>query len=236
MRHVTRNKTNLPTSSKKEPLAEGLQVTVPTDSAGRRLWSKLTDEQVVDHAKKVMKKDGISGKKELEKIDQRLYQVLRTRGLLDEVGFAQKRRYWKKMSDEQIIELARSVMDKREITGRKELGKADQELYHALRKRKLLDEVGFAQKRREGRSWKDMSNEEVVEFARKVMIDNDITGRKELKNTDGGLYNTLQKRNLLERAFAKIDQQKTDLARDAVIDALEAFAANDNASAEDDVA
>ena len=38
--------------SKKEPLAEGLQFTVPTDSAGRRLWSRMRNEEIVELAKK----------------------------------------------------------------------------------------------------------------------------------------------------------------------------------------
>jgi hypothetical protein len=58
-----------------------------------------------------------------------------------------------------------------------------------------------------------------------------------LEKADRGLYQILRKKGLLDRAFAQIDQQKEDRARDAVIDALEAFgAANDNSKLEDDVA
>ncbi len=276
---------------KEEPLAEGLQIVVPTDSRGR-LWSKMSDEQIVEFAQKFMEENEITGKRELKKADSGLCYVLRRRGLNDEVGFVEKQRKvrpWKNMSDEQIIEFAKKSMKEKKITRRKGLKKADPGLYNILRKRGLNDEVGFEDKIR---YWKDMNDEEIVEFAQKFMEENEITGKRELKKADSGLYNVLRekgllnkvgfveklrrwmdlsndelvefaknwmkenainrrvdmednddgiycalrKRGLLDRAFADIEQQKNDLARDAVIDALEAFAANDNDSAEDDVA
>ncbi|MBU1681761.1 hypothetical protein KKE38_02995, partial [Candidatus Micrarchaeota archaeon] len=79
-------------------------------------------------------------------------------------------------------------------------------------------------------------NEEIVEFARKLIQEKKIAARSDLKKLDYGLYQALGKRRLLDRAFAQMEQQKEDRARDAVIGALEAFAANDNAISEDDVA
>jgi hypothetical protein len=233
VRHVTRSKTNLPRSSKKEPLAEGLQI-VPTGPSGLRLWSRMKDEQIVEYARKVMKENRITGNGELRKVDRGLDDVLRRRGLLDEVGFEEKRVSWEGMSNEELVGLARKVMKELEITGRSELKSSDVKLYSALQRRELLDEVGFEEKYR---SWKDITDEEVVEVAREVMEEKEITGRYELEKADRGLYQILQRRGLRDRAFAKIDQQRNDQARDAVIDALEAFGpANDNDSAEDDVA
>jgi len=293
VRHVARSKTNVPKSSKKEPLAEGLQIAIPTGPKGSRLWSKLTDEQIVEFAKKLMKKHEITGKKELENADRRLYQVLRERKLLGKVGFEEKNRSWKKMSDEEIINIARKLMREKEIDGRHKLEMTDCGLYCALGKRGLLGKVGFEEKNRswkkmsdeeileyakkvmrkkrirekgefrnadyrtyavlerrkllgkidferkinEKRSWKKMSDNDIVELPRKVIQENRITTRRDLEKADSGLCKVLRKRKLLDRAFAQLDQQIEDDARDAVIDALEAFgAANDNNSAEDDVA
>jgi len=88
----------------------------------------------------------------------------------------------------------------------------------------LLEEVGFEERRRKQRSWKKMSDDEIVEFAKRAMEEKEIGSRKELENTDGGLYNVLWRRGLLDSVFANIEKQRTDQARDAVIDALTKFA------------
>ncbi len=69
-----------------------------------------------------------------------------------------------------------------------------------------------------------MSDEEVVEFAKSVVKEKKITGRDELKKTDSGLYEVLRIRGLLDQVLANIEQQRSDSARDAVIDALTEFA------------
>jgi len=203
----------------------------------QRPWREISDEEIVEYARKVMEEIEISGKAKLRDSDRRLYDILHKRGLFEKVGLEDKYRSWRDMEDEEIVELARKLMEERGISGKKELERSDTGLHSVLRARGLLDEVGFKQKRRNERSWKDMSDEEIVEYARKVIEENKIISRRKLRSTDGGLYFILYRRGLLDRAFARIDQQKTDQARDAVIDALEAFTvANDNAISEDDVA
>ncbi len=212
---------------KQEPLAEGLQIAVPTDSAGRRMWSRMSDEEVVEYARKVMKENEISGRTELKETDSGLYKVLRERGLLDEVGFEEKWRKempWKDMSDEEVVGYARKEMEKKKITGRNELQKADMRLYSILRERGLLDEIGFEEKRRKDRPWKDMSDEEIIEYAKKGIGDNGINSRYKLQKDDSGLYGVLKRRGLFGRVFANIEKQKTEKARDDVIDALTKFA------------
>ena len=82
-----------------------------------------------------------------------------------------------------------------------------------------------------------MNNNDIVEFAKKVIHNEGISGRYELNKHDSGLYSILNRRRLINRVFAHIDLQRIDNARNAVIDALEAFgAANDNATKKDDVA
>ncbi len=215
-------------TSKKEPLAEGLQV-VPVDSAGRRIWRDISDEKVVDIARKFIEERGITGRRELYEADCGLYEILRKRRLLDEVGFEvkrknqQKRRPWSRMNDNELVEFARKFIEERGITGRKELYEVDCGLYSTLRIRRLLSRVGFVEKRRKERSWKDMGNGEIIEYAQKVIEEKEIIGRKDLKTVDRGLYQVLCKRGLVDFAFANIEKQRTDDARDAVIDALSAF-------------
>ena len=193
---------------KQEPLAEGLQITVPTDPSGRRLWNKMGDEEIVEYARELMEEKGISGRGELNKADSGLYRILRRRKLLDEIGFADKRRSWNGRSDEEVVDFAKKLMGENGISGRKELAEADPPLYTVLRKRGLLDKVGFVEKQRKQRTWKDVSDEEIVEFARKVMEKKEITKRGELISADHGLYEVLRIRGLLDKVGFVEKQRK----------------------------
>jgi len=215
-------------TSKKEPLAEGLQIVVPTSPSGRRLWSKMSDNDIVEYAKRVMGENGISIRSKLEKADCGLHRVLLKRKLLGNIEFEEKFRSWKDMDDEEIVEFTKKLMKEKEITGRTELNRADSGLYNVLKKRGLFEKVGFIEKRKKGRSWKGMGDDEVIELAKRTIEEVKIIRKNELRKTDKGLYEVLRKRRLFDRAFARIDIQRKDSARDAVIDALTKFANSEN--------
>jgi len=197
-------------------------------------WRDMDNEQIVDLARKTMEEKGIIGRRAFSVECPRLYAILGRRGLLEEVGFVEQQRSWSDMSDIEIVEFARKVIEEKEISLKAELRKCDSGLYQALRRRGIIDEVGFEDKKR---YWKKMSNEEIVEFARKLIREKKMAARSDLKKLDYGLYQALGKRRLLDRAFAQMEQQKENRARQDVIDALEAFGtANDNAISEDEVA
>ena len=192
-----------------------------------RAWSKMSDDEVVELAAWLMEKEGVDNRSDLSKKDSGLYQILNKRGLLGKIEFEgkqkehRKRRLWRKMSDEEVIRLAKKLIREEGIGIKAELQKSDPGLYDILRKRGLLDGIEFEQKQR---SWKGMSDEEVLEHVRKLMIKKEINDRRELREADNGLYMVLRRRGLLDRAFAHVDQQRNDKARDAVIDALTKFA------------
>ncbi len=196
---------------RQEPLAEGLQIIVPTDSLGRRLWRKMSDGEIVDYARKVMRINDVAGKNELGKVDCGLYQTLRKRKLLGQVGFEEKRRKqrdWKKVSDEEVVEIAKKLMEEKKISMRRELQKTDRGLYNILEKRRLLGRIDFEEKKREERPWKDMSDEEILDYAREVMEKKGITERSELDEADPGLYRILGVRRLREAIGFKDKQKK----------------------------
>jgi len=190
----------------------------------QKSWKEMGDTEIVEFVRKVMREKKIDTRGKLQKADGGLYTTLRRRELLDRIRFEEKQRSWEDMSDEEVIEVVRKVMREKKITSKRELKEADRGLYSVLRKRGLLEEVGFEERRRKQRSWKKMSDDEIVEFAKRAMEEKEIGSRKELENTDGGLYNVLWRRGLLDSVFANIEKQRTDQARDAVIDALTKFA------------
>lgn len=158
--------------------------------------ASMSDDELVSHAKRFVKENGIRGKSELRKASNGLYEALRKRKLLDKVGFEERQKGWSSFSDTQLVERARRLMEERGIRSRTELQKAASGLYHELRERKLLTKVGFEDK--SGR-WSKMSDDELVVFARNFMKENGISGRTELKKADNGLYLVLGKRKLLDR-------------------------------------
>ncbi|MBU0528044.1 hypothetical protein KKE92_06180 [Candidatus Micrarchaeota archaeon] len=205
----------------------------------QRDWSILRDEEIVRIAKKFMKERGIAGKTDLHLEYDRLWQVLNRRKLVDLVGFETKRRNWASMSNEEIVELARKVMEEKKILRVSAFEKADPGLLSVLAKRSLLNSVGFEFRRDPSRRWSSMCDETLFTFAQEYVFWHQIKtrcGKGGLEETDVGLYSALRRRKLLDRVFFMVDKQKDDQARQDVIDALEAFAANDNDSEEDDVA
>jgi hypothetical protein len=180
----------------KNPLAEGI---VPLDKRRRRSWSSLTDEKLISYGKRFMREKGINRRNELKKAVSGLYETLRRRGLLDRVGFQEKRRKmrpWKDMKDEMIIEYTIKFMEEKDIGWRIELLEADQGLYDVLWKRGLLDMVGLSKERRD---WSSLTDNKLVSFAKNFLMQNEINGRVELQKADGSLYNALWRRGLLDR-------------------------------------
>jgi len=104
--------------------------------------------------------------------------------------------FFTKMSDEELVEYAESVMKEKKINGKGELQKADSGLYTTLRRRGLLVKVGFARKRRD---WESMSDGNLVIYARRFMEEKSIRARGELAKTDRGLYIALSRRGLLSK-------------------------------------
>ncbi len=160
----------------------------------RRSWKGMSDGVVVDIAKETMKELGISTGSELSKADQALYFVLNSRGLLNKLGFEPKAKPLEIMNDDELVESANRVMEDKGITGKGELQNADSELYGALRKRGLLDEVGLEPKTK---SWAEMNDAELVQNVAAFVSENDITSLSQLRNQDAGLYDVLWKRKLL---------------------------------------
>ncbi len=106
-----------------------------------RDWTRMDGEELVVYTIRFIYENGIGGKKELSDADPGLYRVLRKRGLLDEIGIAEKQRSWAGMRNEVLVAHARRVIEEKKIGCKGGLRKADSGLYHVLRRRGLLDSV-----------------------------------------------------------------------------------------------
>ena len=186
-------------TAKREPLAEG--IIVPSDELGRRIWSSISSDKLVDYAKKVIEEKGIKNRRGLEKADNGLYKALRRRRLLDKVGLYMKRpyRFISKMSDEELVEYAKNVIEEKAFRSKRDLAKKDSGLYKALWRRGLLDRLEFEEGRKKMRSWASMTDDEIVEHAKGVIKAKGIKSGGGLCREDSGLWQALRKRNLLDR-------------------------------------
>ena len=97
------------------------------------------------------------------------------------------------------MEYAKREMKEKGICGRKELEDADSGLYEVLRKRGLLDKVGFERIKRETRDWKLIDDNKLIKNAKEFMKKNRISGRSELQMADQGLYQVLMRRGLADK-------------------------------------
>ncbi len=89
---------------------------------------------------------------------------------------------------------AKELIEKEGIKSRSELQKKNCGLYNALRKKNLMDEV--LPMKANARNWKNMSDQELVGMAKKLIKEKGIKSRSELVESDASLYDTLRKRKL----------------------------------------
>jgi hypothetical protein len=206
------------------------RVGLENSNVGYRKWASMSDDELVDFAKKIVEAKEILLRSELHKADSGLYTVLLKRKLLDEVDIENsnfQHRKWALMSDEELVDFARKIIEGKGITWRTELAKGDQGLYKALSKRKLLERVGLEDKRGDDRKpsgfYTKMSDEELVVFVRKNIGEMGITRRSELEKADKGLYTTLVMRKLIDAVFAPIEQKKKDELFGQLGEAVDAY-------------
>jgi hypothetical protein len=182
-------------TAKREPLTEGITI-----SKRGREWSRMSNAEIIDYAEKFLAQMEGKTRKDLERADFGLYIVLYKRGLLDDVAFERKHRkyrYWKEVTDIEIIKEARRILKEKGISTRSELEQVDKGLYGILNKRRLLNKIGLKVLRRQMRNWKKFDNEALVEYARKLIEKKGIKSIKNMEEEDRGLLNILRKRKLL---------------------------------------
>jgi hypothetical protein len=107
-------------------------------------------------------------------------------------------RDWASLTDDELVSHAQSFVEQNGIRSRSGLDKADQGLYRALLKRKLIERIGLENSNVGDRNWASMSDGELVGFARKFVGEREITGRKDLGKADRGLHAVLRRRKLID--------------------------------------
>lgn len=205
-----------------EVLRRGLMERIGLDEP-RGFWRQMGDDELVRRAQGIVDLQGLSNRTALLKEDKKLYSVLYRRGLLDRIRFERRKRNLKDMDDDKLVAYALGIMEKEGITTRKELQKADGGVYTVLGQRGLLDRIGFKRVRARAMRWKDMANPELIAYGERVIRENSISTRKELKIFDNRLYEILRKRGLLGMVFSGKDEAGGIQALKQVVNALKEF-------------
>jgi hypothetical protein len=188
----------------KEPLAEP---PIPLDRRGYRSWSSQADDHIISYARKVIDSSGIRSRKGLSVHDPSLYCTLRTRGLLDRVGFSADRKPLISYSNDELLEHARRLIDENGIRNMYGLDCKARRLSALLREKGLIDQINFEKPKQVQRSW-DMDPDELVSHAQKLIEINSIGDRQGLMLNDHGLYKAIKRRNLLAQLQFPPDERK----------------------------
>ena len=110
------------------------------------------------------------------------------------------------------IELAAEGRNKgeiaRDIAGslRRNAGSVSHKITQLIEKGELEKNPNRKETRTRG-FFSKMTDDELVVYAKNTIADKGITSRKELQGEDSGLYRTLSKRGLLDRAFSDVDAE-----------------------------
>lgn len=189
-----------------------------------RDWASMTDEEIIAFTISHITKNGITGRSELAHTDKGLYSALRKRHLLGRIGLPEKQRDWAVMTDGELVELAKGRLSEDGITGRGQLALEDQGLYGVLRERRLLGKIGLEKKKTD---WASMDETQILECAKKLVIERGIAGRKDLARASSRLYEILKAKGLLDKIglegknrcwAAMTDRQLAALARQFIIE------------------
>jgi hypothetical protein len=173
----------------------------------RRNWRDMGDSELIMFARKFIERNRITSKNELQMADAGMYHTLFMRKLISQIGLEDHLRRWKQMSDKEVIDYAERFGKTSGITSWKQFREGDPTLYGVLRKRGLLDSFGFGATRKVNRDWASVSDEKLVEVAKKFIAENNIKGRRRLEKADSGLYTTLKKKGLLDAVGLKVKRR-----------------------------
>jgi len=195
MRQVYRQMEEAPGRKAREPLAESHVRRSPN------FFTKMSDEELISYAKKLIKEKKVKIRSELENVDGGLYSVLCKRRLMGRIDLALKTRYglFRNMNDADLMTYVKDVIQNNGIKTRKELEKLDGSIYRIVRERGLLDRIGLEMCVRGNGFFGEMSDEQLVEYARGVIRANKAKTITELYGADRSLYNVLVKRGLIEK-------------------------------------
>lgn len=162
----------------------------------RMNWASMNNDKVVNYAKRFIKNKKIKSRKELSKVNSGLYHVLTKRKLIDRViPESRQHKDWASMNDDKIVSFAQEYIQMMRIKFRNELVKVNESLYAILRKRKLIDRLEFAEKRR---NW-SIPHDKLVIHAQNLIAENKIKNKMGLMKADYRLYQALRNRKLLKR-------------------------------------
>jgi len=170
----------------------------------------MNEDELVRYAQTRIDGLGAENKRMLQDSDQTLYTFLRQKGVLVRLSFERIKRDFSRMADGTLIKCAKELMSKHSISKRSQLQHIDASLYHALHGRDLLGRLGFEGDKRR---WSLYDDPKLVEYATKLVRDNNIPNKTGLVEFDVGLWGALVKRGLLDSVFRPIDQARETIAR-----------------------
>jgi len=161
----------------------------------RPRWKNMSDSGILEYAKGYILIRSITTRSGLMSSSSGLCTALAKRNLLDRLIPAKPRRRWSLMGDGQIVQYANAFMARHGIRTRGKLELINGKLYSALVRRNLV-RLTNAEKV-PVREWEKMPEQEIMDHARKTVLERGIKTKKDLRVSDHGLYKALWQRRLL---------------------------------------
>ncbi|MEK6981393.1 MAG: hypothetical protein AABX38_00555 [Candidatus Micrarchaeota archaeon] len=160
-------------------------------------WKEMNDIEILVYAQNFIYENQLTKATEIRDIYLALYNQLLERGFISKLTFV-KRRNWSALDESQIVRFAQKIVDTRKIICIKALQKRYPDIYFALWRRNLLEEVNFELPKRP-QQWKSKSNEEILDLGQRLIVENKIKTTCELMEHDSKLHRVLYRRELIQK-------------------------------------
>ncbi|MFP3949943.1 MAG: sigma-70 family RNA polymerase sigma factor [Candidatus Micrarchaeia archaeon] len=159
--------------------------------------SSLSDEALVSRAKKLKDEGNFVRRSHFRKAHYGIYDELRKRGLVGELGFEQAGTDRSSMSNEELVAQANNIVREEGISSVTEFIERHGAVYKALCDRALHLQLGI---KRKYVDWSGVPDSGLISIAQKKMLEKGICNPGSFKKAFPGVYKQLRKRGLVEKA------------------------------------
>jgi len=143
------------------------------------VWVDMANEEIIEHAKKIVKDNNIQGRFEFIKNHKGLYNIMFARkiDIFKEIDIESSISSWKSLSDIELMEEAKKIINDEKIINPREFSNGNGSLYTNILDRGLIKSLyrEFGWEYKERKNWQKLNDKEFLDKILDFIKDNNIS-------------------------------------------------------------